>query len=916
MVFCGCDQSPAHGGRGGKRVPALPRAGTSTRTALWMVVLGLTLPGPAPQLAELLDLWAVFPKYLIWTYRGELQQPTEDPEPRHRSPSGQLDFGHVPQGVYETVPYHEPGMVGILFHMVRAFLHVVQPNPFPQDLVVKVTKDKFGAIQSEYQKPENVVLTLKAIYYEIGFVVCAALGVLFVVLMPLVGFFFCLCRCCNNCGGEMHQRQRKNAECQRGLLTTLLFTSSLVITAGVLCSYAANQNLSTQYKSMRRLISSNLRDLHRFSNETPMQIDFLVFQYATAKNKVISDLDNVGPLLGGRIYDELGKVVRPALEGALNMAGAMRDTKEALENASVSLEVLQEATGKLHHNLSLVRSSINRSLNDPGCRDEDSDATTAQLCRSIRRSLALLHVSGNFTRLPNVHNQLESVNQVLKTDLSSIVQRGFASFNDTPGLVNDQLTNVIDGARSMFDAIGSNISSFNKVFPVHSSLNNFTNFISHTQSKIEDLYPEIDEMEFYRWISCIGLCCLVVLILSFNFLAILCGNLGYDKHASPTTRGCVSNTGGTLLMAGVGFSFLFSWVLMGVVTAMFLVGGNMEKLVCEPFHTKQLFKVLDTPNLVNPDWRNFIPGYLYNDSELDLTVESFYSNCKDNQGIYSAMRLDKLFNVSTFLNSSLYTKDVEEMFENVNIDLRDIVLLTPEGKQSLVDFSETGVAEINYAAYLDEVNKGVTQVDLLSYASELEAQTDLMPKGSLQTSLKGQAYSLRQIHSQQVIPMEQAMSMLNQSIRLLERTDSDLPKKVTNVLTTIEAAQHLISENASQVVDQETERYKQTIVGYFRQYIEWVKTSLAMEVAACKPFSNIVDTVEIIACSVLVDSMNTFWFGLGCCALFLLPSIILSVKLAKFYLRMDTEDVYDDIPAYDTMTRFPRASAPPRHIDW
>lgn len=44
------------------------------------------------------------------------------------------------------------------------------------------------------------------------------------------------------------------------------------------------------------------------------------------------------------------------------------------------------------------------------------------------------------------------------------------------------------------------------------------------------------------------------------------------------------------LHSGVGFSFLFSWVLMGVVTIIFLAGGNMEKLVCEPFHTKELFK--------------------------------------------------------------------------------------------------------------------------------------------------------------------------------------------------------------------------------------------------------------------------------------------------------------------------------------
>lgn len=70
----------------------------------------------------------------------------------------------------------------------------------------------------------------QAIYYEIGFLVCAAVGLLFTILMPIAGLFFCMCRCCDNCGGEMHQRQRKNADCRRGLLGTLLFSTSLVIT--------------------------------------------------------------------------------------------------------------------------------------------------------------------------------------------------------------------------------------------------------------------------------------------------------------------------------------------------------------------------------------------------------------------------------------------------------------------------------------------------------------------------------------------------------------------------------------------------------------------------------------------------------------------------------------------------------------
>ncbi|XP_061690855.1 prominin-1-A isoform X3 [Syngnathoides biaculeatus] len=844
---------------------------------------------------------------------GELQEP----EPRRLPPPpAKLDFGYVPAGVYETVAHYEPGPIGILFHMVHTFLSLVQPNDFPQDLLIRLAKDKFGALQTEYQKPENVVLSLQAIYYEVGFLVCAALGVLFAVLVPVVGLFFCLCRCCDNCGGEMHQRQRKNADCRRGLLGTLLFSASLVVTIGVLCAYAANQNLSAQVKNIRRLVNSNMRDLHAFANDTPMQIDYLTSQYATAKNQVLYDLENIGPLLGGRIRDVLDKEVHPALDGVLTTTRAMRETKEALENVSVSLQVLQDATGKLDLNLSLVRASIRRSLDDPGCHDEESDATSAQLCRGIRRSLQQLHVSANFTRLPNVNAQLEKMDDVMKTDLSAVVNKGYASLNDTPYLVMVQTRGVVDRVQNLVGDIGENVANLSKAFPLHTSLSNFTIFISHVHAKIEDQYPEIDKVDFYRWTGCVALCCMLVLVLAFNYLGLLCGTLGYDKHASPTTRGCISNTGGTMLMAGVGFSFLFSWVLMGLLTAIFLAGGNAEKLLCEPFHTKELFKVVDAPYLVNSEWRNFIPGYLYNDSELELTAESFYSTCKQNKGIYSALRLDKVFNVSSFLNATMFTKDLVALLSSVKIDLRGVILLEADGKQNLLDFAEAGLSETNYADYLEEVNKGVTVVDLLSFANELEAQTDLMPRGPLQASLKGHVGTVRQIHSQQVVPMQQATSALNQSMRFLERTASDLPNKVLAVLDAIKAAQYLISHNATQLINRESAKYTSNIVSYFLQYIEWVKASLALEVAPCKPFSNVLDTVEIITCSFLVDSMNVFWMGLGCSTLFLIASIVLAVRLAKFYRRMDTEDVYDDIPTYDTVNRFPRASAPPRHIDW
>ncbi|XP_056890467.1 prominin 1 b isoform X8 [Takifugu flavidus] len=834
------------------------------------------------------------------------------PDPRRQRsppPVEPLDFGFVPAAVYDTHAYYEPGPIGLLFHVVHAFLYVVQPNPFPKDMIVKVIQQNMGGIKiEEWRKPENVVLLLQWVYYEVGFLICTTVGVLLLVVMPIIGACFCVCRCCENCGGEMHQRQRKNADCQRGFFTASLIATSVLIIVGVVIAYAANHNMSLHVKSTRRLINTNIRDLKTFANNTPSQIDYLMGQYITAKNKVLSELDNIGPLLGGRIHSQLEKEVVPSLDGALRMAGAMRETKEALENVSSALEVLQEATGRLKASLSDERASLSNTLSDPAC----TNGAVSHTCSSVRATLAQLGANADFSRLADVNQALANVNVILGTDLSNIVQKGYSSFNDTPRLVKEQTRNIVSAlprVKSMLDKIGTEINSFAKMFPVESSLANFTTFLNLQQKTVESYYPQLDQMDFYRWIGCVGALCMVVLVLAFNILGLLCGTCGYDRQATPTTRGCLSNTGGNLLMAGVGFSFIFAWVLMGVVTTLFVVGGNVEKLLCEPLANRQLFKIIDTPFLVHPAKKNFLPGMLFQNPNIDLTLGSMYSDCYENSGLYHALQLETMFNINSFLNRTVYNKDLAKVFENVQVDLQGISLLDQAGRDALINFANSGIGYIDYDSYLAELNKGVTLVDLLTFSADLEAQADQLPRGALENALKGHASSIRQIHRDQVLPMEREMSTLSQSIKQLQRTSSDLPVKVTNILSAIDAAEYLIAHNASHVVKQETRGYMQSLVGYFRQYTQWVKNSLSGEVAPCKPISNMVDSMEIVACSFIIDSVNTFWFGLGGCSILLIPSIIFSIKLAKYYRRMDTEDVFEDSPY--SLTHFSRASAPP-----
>ncbi|XP_062899478.1 prominin-1-A-like isoform X3 [Mobula hypostoma] len=828
----------------------------------------------------------------------------------HTAKSEALDFGAVPAGNYVTQVYYDPGPLGILFQLVRVFLQVVQPNPFPRELIIEVIKQNYRQVLQQYQE---------IIYYEIGFIVCAALGIVFVLLMPILGLCFCMCRCCDNCGGELHQRQKKNADCRRSCFATTLLLVTVLITAGTLCMFAANQNLTNQIKEVKKLVNSNFQDLHTLLNQAPIQINYITQQYDTTKNRAFSDLNNIGSVLGGKVKARFAKDVIPALDASFNMARDIKDSKEALENVIISKRTLGEATSNLHASLTDVQTSLNNTLNDAACKVPG----TVDHCNDIRDSLDTLSINADFNQLQDVDPELARINNVLKTNFEDLIQKGHASFNKTPEVIQNETKAVSSDVKKVLNDVGEMVSDFSKKPAIDDVINTSTGYLNQGQRYFLEYLPYLEKYDFYRWLGGIALCCSVVLILTFNYLGLLCGSCGFDKHASPTTRGCVSNTGGTLLLAGVGVSFIFSWLLMLVVVVTFFTGGNVERLACQSFKDNSLFKLLDTPYLLNSQWKNFLSGFLFSERNANLTFQSVYSKCRRNEGVYSAFQLQNVFNIDD-VNFNAYTANLTDKFANVDVNLSSIVILDEEAKNGLLDFSDTGIDRINFTAYLNEIKKNVTKVDLWMFAKDLEVKANALPAGALANALRGHANDIREIYTQQVVPLEGSLSTLNQSIGTLQIIATGLKVKVDSIIAAVESAQYLIHHNGTEIVKQEIYHFIKTLIGYFTEYLDWAKDVLNNEVAICKPVANVVDAVDMILCGFIVDSVNGFWFSLGCCTIFLIPSIISAVKLAKFYRRMDTEDVYDDTenipmkitPLYDTLTRFPRASAPPKLSGW
>ncbi|XP_022361604.1 prominin-1 isoform X2 [Enhydra lutris kenyoni] len=801
-----------------------------------------------------------------------------------------LEF-ELPTTNYETKDSYNAGPIGVLFKMVHVFLRVVQPNAFPEDILRKILQKKFD-FSTEYEKPENVVLTLKIIYYEIGIIICAVLGLLFVFLMPLVGFCFGLCRCCNKCGGEMHQRQKKNGTFLRKYFTVSLLVICIFISVGIIYGFVANHHLRTQIEKTRKLADSNLKDLRTFLNGTPAQINYVLSQYATTKKKAFSDLDNIKSLLGGGIHEQLRPKVTPVLDDIKAMAEAIKETREALLNVNNTLKELKRSTAQLNTSLSDVKRNVEQSLNDPMC----SVPPVATTCNNIRMSLGQLEDNTNLGQLPSLDQQIDNINDVLRTDLSSLVQQGYKSFNDIPEMVQNQTTDIISDIKSSLNSLGSNIKNIGEQIPIQDKLSNFMGYINDTETYIHQNLPTLEEYDSYRWLGGLVVCCLLTLVVVFYYLGLMCGTCGYDRHSTPTERGCVSNTGGIFLMVGVGVSFLFCWILMTIVVLTFVIGGNMEKLVCEPYQNRKLFQILDTPYLLNENWKYYLSGMVFNNPDINLTFEQVYSDCKENKGIYTTLKLENSYNISEHLNIQEHAGNISNDFKNLNVNIDNIVLLDATGRKNLMNFSSSGIDTIDYNVYLAEMGKAPTKVNLLAFASDLEAKADHLPQGSLKQSLKNNAQTIRTVHRGQVIPLEQSMSTIYQSIKELQLKSSGLRVKVANILSSLDSAQDFLKTRISSVIVEESTKYGNTIIGYFEHYLQWVKISITEQIAACKPVATALDSaVDVFLCSYIIDPMNLFWFGIGKATVFLLPAIIFAVKLAKYYRRMDSEDVYDDM---------------------
>ncbi|XP_074963849.1 prominin-1-A-like isoform X6 [Phalacrocorax aristotelis] len=724
-----------------------------------------------------------------------------------------MELGNISQPVYGPGPEAPGSSTRGLVGMVHGFLQLVQPNALPIELIAD-----FGQSQSEATTEEQAQ---ELLLYELGFLVCMAIGLLFIILVPLVGCCFCCCRCCGNCGGRMYQKQGRGMGCRRRALWASVLLVSALLLAGDVYAFISNTRFSQAVCGTFPNVNNTVDNIRIYLASIPQQINFIVDSSDVPLGHANRSLQDFGPNLGGMIVSG----IRKSTDGALRSLQSLLQGMETLEAAFGSIAGTRLHLEELQSNYSRRLASLQDSLNQTLQR-------CGQPCGNV--SLDGLAFSTNFSMIPGVEQQLEALSDVSGSNITADLKEVNSTLDTTPAKVQEQSRDVVTKTQDQLGLIRQEIKSFQEHFPLLDVEESVGAFVGNAVSVLEEYREPI---------------------------------IAFDG------------------LRGVGFSFIFSWMLMLLVLITFVLGGNVYMLVCESWRNQQLFQLLDTPDL--------FPGFnlsaLLGQEGGTANFSEIYRRCQQDTALWQTLDLDQSVSLDELLNISQYTGEISTSFEKMNITLSPILLLNQRQRDLLLNASWAGQPP-DFTPTLEQLDQNLTWRSLRDLAAELEQLADKAGT-DVKESLKADAHKLRELDKQIQLSFSGLLQHLEENIHLVQNGTAQLEAQTKAALGKASETEEFVERETANIIKNETRAFLEELLD-FETYISWAKSRLAGDVARCKPIAQTLDNVEVITCDYILDSLNAFWFSLGWCTIFLLPSIFLAVRLAKFYRRMDTDDVY------------------------
>ncbi|NWV67659.1 PROM2 protein, partial [Malurus elegans] len=772
------------------------------------------------------------------------------------SPGGVLRFTDRHAEIRVPALHRVPSSLDPLYSLVRGCLDLIQQNPLPTELLRAALNDP-GSVR-----------TSQVVQYELGYVVCAAVALLFTVAMPVAGMCFCYCRSRRRCGGRLRAHGRSLGCRRRCLLLCLSFTS-LIILISVTCAFVTSQRVKGQMEPGLGAVPATLRTLRQHLANVPQGVQMVVDKYEVPRRQIISDVGGLSRSVGLSIHTQLKATIYAALADLQDRARDLQTSLHHLQIVDRTARALAAAQAELEPVLRERRHRVVVLLDDPRCTS----------CASVLGRAQSLELGADYNKVPSVEKVLKVLDGLPRSDFAEMIRQGNGTFNSIPELAVERMAQVIQDLRDDLARIAEKVQSIADSFP----LPDYTRPVSEALVKVEErsqpYLREVELFERYRWIAGMVLCSIILLILACNVMGMALGVYGLSKRKDPSDHECRGEAGAKFLLVGVGLAFLFSWLLILLVFVTFLVGGNIQTLVCRNWVNQEIYKFIDTPGNLPPSMNLTRQLNLRRDSNLT----SVYRECKSGAGLWEVLQLDRSYDLNEHLKTPKYMADFQKRLGDFRAHLGDIRLLRSEGRQDLETFARSGVDEVDYGRFQEEMKNPVVQTSLPGLARNLEGLQKMQRNSTVARRLGAEAQALWQMQNSTVQLQEALVAKLGESVQFLSRLAPQLKEQVKRTLATTASVEARLPMQAQQILRQELGCFTRKALRYFTQYLNWVGQTLREDVASCQPLATALDNGRVILCDRIAEPWNAFWFSLGCCTFFLIPNIILAVRLTKHF---------------------------------
>eukprot|EP00092_Neocalanus_flemingeri_P012480 GFUD01013453.1.p1 GENE.GFUD01013453.1~~GFUD01013453.1.p1 ORF type:complete len:941 (-),score=227.62 GFUD01013453.1:453-3275(-) len=778
-----------------------------------------------------------------------------------------------------------------VYLLTNTFLDLIQRDDvLPKGINTSMIINAVG------EGPASTLQFMKAHWQDlllqyIGVLTTGVFGLLLAIILPLIGLFFCCCRCAGKCGAypDSHYDKRSDA-CKRFFTGVLLSVFVIAAMFGSVCAFVTNHYTFTGWTDLTRKMDISLDDTGHYFQHTGDSVHVLLVTNFAELEEVVNDiLDESGPTLKKQLANITEAV---AIETLNDLVSGLSKVKRNLRDISDDTNELEAKVAQLQDGLSRSQRSLSSALE--GC-------TSNQVCEKFLSQYNLdkdLAMADDFLKIkfkmPAITGVLSDISDLIENDIEEKVLVGKAKFDLIEKQIEQSIEDIKPKVKTELREMGKQLETQNgKIKAALQSLD-----LAVIQKDIPKLDTHTLKYVEYRYYVGLVMASGILLILFCFILGLFYGMCGKRPGGLYGDDCCNTGTGASFLVSGIYFTFLFSFLLLLLTTAHFLLGAGVEKAVCQTLlapHQSDLFQQIDQ-HYFQPTLNEVLNDASNGNNRYSAT--KLISDCHTNDTIYNILKLESVYNITELTNWRSHY-GIGEYIENLKNklqigELSGITLLTPETTHDLEELARSEISDMDFSKFSDILEDEITKIDLRSFIRHLRTLREQVSRyPSLKfvaTKLDNEALYLGNMNKV-VETVKLTLRHLKQSVTQLEKNikfnKSSMREAIHTLIGQANRATSVIRSKGPQLIGDLTGRYVSETVGLIDEYVDRVLTSIEREVGYCAPLSTSYNATVVAFCHEIVDPFNGFWASIGWCFLLFLPCICLSVSLISLYRKSE-----------------------------